>query len=455
MKLKGKKALVVGLGKTGEAVCDFLLDAGASLLISEKRGIEELGPVFERWNKKVDYLETGGHTEDLFLQPDLIISSPGIPPLSLFQTARKHGIPVLSEIELAFRFLKGRIIGITGSNGKSTTSSLIHKILRKGGLQAYLAGNIGTPLIQFVADSQDKDIYVTELSSYQLDNIQYFQAFISVFLNMTPDHIDWHINFINYYNAKKNLISNQKEGDLAILNRDDPYVWASGKETKATVYAFSRKQEVFPGIYLKDGWITLSNGEEEHLMRPSEIPLMGEHNTENVLASALVGSLLGLPLSQVRESILSFQGLEHRLERVLSLNGIEFYNDSKATNVDASLKAIQSFNNKIVLILGGKDKEGDFTKLNESIQKRVKSIVLLGEAKDKIRKALNGTVPMTEAASMAEAVDLAFSLAEKGETILLAPACTSWDMYDNFEQRGKDFKVCALALQKKNEAKHV
>ncbi|MCK4336884.1 MAG: UDP-N-acetylmuramoyl-L-alanine--D-glutamate ligase, partial [Candidatus Aminicenantes bacterium] len=167
MKLKGKKALVVGLGKTGEAVCDFLLDAGASLMISEKRGIEELGPVFEKWNNKVDYLETGGHTEDLFLQPDLIISSPGIPPLPLFQTARKHGIQVLSEIELAFRFLKGKIIGITGSNGKSTTTSLIHKILKEGGLHAHLAGNIGTPLIQFVADSQDKDIYVTELSSFQ------------------------------------------------------------------------------------------------------------------------------------------------------------------------------------------------------------------------------------------------------------------------------------------------
>jgi len=455
MEIKGKKALVVGLGKTGEDLCDFLLDSGASLLISEKRGYRELGPAYEKWKKRADQMETGGHTEDFFLQSDMIISSPGIPPLPLFQTAREKGIPVLSEIELASRFLKGKIIGVTGSNGKSTTTTLIHKILKEGGLPAFLAGNIGTPLIRFVAGSRDENIYVTELSSFQLDNIQDFRASTAVFLNVTPDHIDWHNNFENYYNAKMNLISGQKKGDRAILNREDPYVWAAGKKTKAEVHVFSSKQRVHPGIFQKDGWIILSNGEEKRLMRSSEIPLPGEHNTENVLASALVGYLFGLPLPQIRGSILSFQGLEHRLKRILSLNGIDFYNDSKATNVDAALKAIRSFKNKIILILGGKDKEGDFTKLREPVMEQVRSIVLLGEARDKIRRALNGTAPMTDADSMADAVGLAFSLAERGDTLLLSPACTSWDMYDNFEQRGKDFKDCALELKKKMGAKGV
>lgn len=451
MKLKGKKTLVVGLGKTGEAVCRFLQEAGADLLISEKRQPEEIGPAYQEWKKRAQQMETGGHTLDLFLKADLIVTSPGVPPLPEFRAARRHGIPVIAEIELAFPYLKGTIIGITGSNGKSTTTTLIHAILRNGGLNAFLAGNIGAPLIEFTKQSQAGDIYVTELSSFQLENIHRFRASTAVFLNMSPDHLDWHENFENYYNAKKKLISGQKSGDQAVLNRDDPYVWALKAGTVAEVFSFSRKHKVRPGVYIKGGWIVFSDAQEERLMETSAIPLLGMHNLENVMASALVGRLLGVPISRIRQSILAFKGLEHRLRFVTSFKGITFYNDSKATNVDACLKAIRSFETKIILILGGKDKKGDFEKLRGDISGSVKAVILLGEAKKKIRKVLKDAAPMKDASSMAEAVGQAFAAAEAGEVVLLAPACTSWDMYDNFEQRGEDFKRCVYALQKSHE----
>ncbi len=448
MNLEDKKVLVVGLGRTGEAICDFLLQHGAHVKVSEKKTKEELGPEITDWEKKGIMMETGEHDEASFIEADLIVPSPGIPWIPELDAAVKKGIRILSEIELAFLFLKGKIVGITGTNGKSTTATLTHKILKEGGHQAFLAGNIGNPLINFVENSLDNHVYVTELSSFQLKHIEQFRAAVSVFLNVSPDHLDWHPSFDDYYESKKKLLSTQRENDITILNKDDPLVWELKDKTKSRVFAFSRKTDVDQGCFLRDNWLILKDSREEKLMRAPEIPLFGIHNLENVMASALVGHTLDIPVSRIRESVASFQGLEHRLEKVTTLRGIEFYNDSKATNVDASLKSIQSFERKIILILGGRDKGGNFQKLKGPVAEKVKKVILIGEASERIREALEGSVPMETVSSYKEAVRVGYSEADAGEVVLLAPACTSFDMFQNFEERGKVFKEEVLSLRK-------
>lgn len=440
MELKGKKVLVVGLGSTGEALCRFLLHHGARVKVSEKKKTEDLGQKISLWEQKGVTVETGNHEQKSFTKADLIVPSPGVPWIPELEAAKIHGVKIISEIELAYRFLKGKIVGITGTNGKSSTATLTHKILKAGGFPAYLAGNIGTPLISFVEDSSDEHIYVVEISSFQLKHVEQFRASISVYLNITPDHLDWHLSFDDYHSAKKKLVISQKENDISILNRDDPRVWAFRKKVKSRVYAFSRKGRVSPGCFLQGDWIVISNSKEEKLIRTSEIPLMGIHNQENIMASALVGHILGLSLSMIKEPIQDFQGLEHRLEKVRTVNGVDFYNDSKATNVDASFKSIQSFSRKIILILGGRDKGGDFRRLRDPIKEKVKKVILLGEAKEKIRTALNNSAPMENVSSLKDAVQAGYSEATPGEVVLLAPACTSFDMFRNFEERGKAFK---------------
>lgn len=453
MDLKGRKVLVVGLERTGEALCRFLLPRGARVSVSDKKSEEELGPKVQFWKKKGIIIETGEHRTETFLEPDLIVLSPGVPWLPELEAARTKGIPILSEIELASRFLKGRIVGITGTNGKSTTATLTHKILKEGGLPARLAGNIGTPLIGFAEKSRDRDIHVTEISSFQLRHTERFKADIAVLLNISPDHLDWHPSFEDYSESKKTLLLRAKAGDVAILNRDDPYIWAWREAATQEVYAFSRKFRVERGCFIRGDRVVLAVGEEAELMNTSEIPLLGIHNQENIMASALVGHVLGIPLPHIRESILSFPGLEHRLEKVTVIDGVDFYNDSKATNIDAALKSIQSFDSKVILILGGRDKGGDFEKLREVVRERVKSAILLGEAKEKIQKALEGTVSMDTASSLKEAVRKGFSGAKAGEVVLLAPACTSFDMFRNFEERGRVYKHEVLAMKKELERK--
>ncbi len=455
MDLEDKKVLVVGLGRTGKALCDFLIQHGARVKISEQKKANESAQDYSDWEKKGVQIEAGPHKKESFLEADLIVPSPGVPVLPEMEAARNKGVRLLSEIELASAFLKGTIVGITGTNGKSTTATLAHKILKEGGLQAFLAGNIGTPLISFVENSQDDHIYVTEVSSFQLKLIEQFRAGISVFLNISPDHLDWHPSFDDYFESKRNLISTQGEDDIAILNQDDPLIWALKETGKSRIYAFSQKKEVERGCFLKGEWIILKDSQEEKLVHRNEIPLFGIHNLENVMASALVGHALGLPIARIRESITHFQGLEHRLEKVTTIREVEFFNDSKATNVDASLKSIQSFDQKIILILGGRDKGGDFKKLKEPIEDKVKNIILIGEATEKIKKSLEGSAPIQTVSSLKEAVRAGYSMAEAGEVVLLAPGCTSFDMFHDFEERGKIFKqeVSSLArdLEKEQE----
>jgi len=440
MELRDKRVLIVGFERTGEALCRFLPGRGARVLVTEKKPEADLASRIGPWRERGVMFETGGHRLQTFLDADLIIPSPGVPPLPEIKAAREKGIPVLSEIELAYRFLKGKIVAITGSNGKSTTTTLAHKILKEAGLKARLAGNIGTPLISFADKSRSDQIYVTEVSSFQLEYTELFKADVAAFLNISQNHLDWHKSFDDYFAAKKKLFLRPGPGASVILNRDDPLVWALAGETAATVYGFSRKRMPARGAGLDEGWIVLRDGTEERLVRTSRIPLPGTHNQENVMAAALVGHLFGVPRARIRRSVLTFRALEHRLEDVLTFRGVRFVNDSKATTVDAALKALASFDRKIVLILGGRDKGADFALLRRAVRKSVRSVVLVGEAAGKIEAALEGTVPMERAATYRDIVRLAFDKASPGDVVLLAPACTSWDMFRNFEERGRMFK---------------
>lgn len=449
MKLEGKKVLVVGLGKTGNALCEFLSDKQARVKVSERKRTEELGGDVKFLKEKGISIEAGGHNPLSFLESDLIIPSPGVPYLPELEAAQNNGIPVISEIELAFRFLKGKIVGITGSNGKSTTATLTYKILKEGGIDAFLAGNIGTPLISFANSSQDKYVYVTELSSFQLEYIHRFFPSVAILLNLSPDHLDWHKNLEDYYSAKKKLITSQNKEGTAILNRDDDLVWPLAEQTQASVLAFSQNNLVEKGCSIQQNGIVLKNDKEEELMNVSEVPLLGKHNLDNVMSSALVGALFSIPISKIKESILHFKGLEHRLEKILDINGIIFVNDSKATNVEAAIKSIHSFEKNIILILGGRDKGGDFNKLSRPVEERVKKIILIGEARNHIQKILGGSASMDEALTMEEAIQKGYESAKSGDVVLLAPACTSFDMFRNFEERGRIFKKGVFALKEK------
>lgn len=454
MELSDKRVLVVGLGKTGQAVARFLLERGARVKVSEKRTAEDLGPAVRTWPEQGVALETGGHRLESFLETDLIVPSPGVPPLlAELRAAREKKIPVLSEVELAFRFLKGTVAGVTGSCGKSTTATLAHKILREAGQQAYLAGNIGRPLISFVAKSRPHHIYVTELSSFQLYYIEEFRARVAAFLNISLNHMDWHPTFEDYYDTKKRLILGQRPGDTAILNRDDPRVWALKAKAASSVLGFSRTKRVKRGACLDRDKIVLVGEKRVPLISTRQIPLPGVHNQENVMAAVLVGWALGAPPASLRSSVRTFRGLEHRLEKVAVVRGVTFVNDSKATTVQAALKAAQSFKQRIVLILGGRDKGDDFAPLRGLLKKQARRVILIGEAREKIKTALRGAAPLEEAGTMKEAVRLGFQAASRGDVVLLAPACASFDMFRNFEDRGRVFKSDVRRLARSLEGR--
>jgi UDP-N-acetylmuramoylalanine--D-glutamate ligase len=440
MELRDKNVLIVGFERTGEALARFLAGRGARIRVSEKKPAEALGDRIRDFEARGVVFETGGHAADSFLAADLIVPSPGVPPIPEIRAAREKGVPILSEIELAYLFLRGRIVGVTGSNGKSTTATLVYRILKDAGLRAHLAGNIGRPLVSFADKSRDGDIYVTELSSFQLEYTERFRPAVAALLNVSENHIDWHGSFESYFAAKKKLITRLGPEGRAVLNREDARVWGLGGETAAPVYGFSRKRRLARGADVEDGWLVVHDGGAEKVVRTSAIRLPGAHNLENVLAAALIGHLCGAPAASMARTIRGFRGLEHRLEDVRRVGGVRFVNDSKATTVDATLKALASFDRPVVLILGGRGKGGDFSPLRPAVRKRARAVVLVGEAADKIEKALGGVVPVVRAADYREVVRAAVGLARRGDVVLLAPAATSWDMFKDFEERGRTFK---------------
>jgi UDP-N-acetylmuramoylalanine--D-glutamate ligase len=393
-------------------------------------------------------VETGGHGERTFQGQDLIVVSPGVPvDAPLLVQARALGETVIGEIELASWFFPGAIVAITGSNGKTTTTTLAGEIAAAGGHPTVVGGNIGTPAISLVESATPETVAVLEVSSFQLETIQTFRPKIAVVLNVTPDHLDRHRTFAAYADAKARIFENQQADDFAVLRADDPICEGLASRTRAQVFWFSRVKEVRQGAYTHEGRILFrDSGGQREIMLVSEIPLKGAHNLENVLAAVCVGSLLGCSAEVIRQSIHNFRAVEHRLEYVATIRGVAYYNDSKATNVDATIKAIESFPANIHLILGGKDKGSDYSVLNDLLQQRVKRVYTIGAAAAKIESQIPTTTPIFRAETLDLAVKRAASEAQAGDVVLLAPACASFDQFKNYEERGKVFKEAVREL---------
>ncbi len=456
MELNNKRVLVVGLGKSGVASALFLKAHGARVTVSDTKSGDELRNEIPVLLDHGITVETGGHGERTFRGQDLIVVSPGVPvdapPLA---QARALGEAVIGEIELAAQFLPGPIVAITGSNGKTTTTTLTGEIMTAAGFPALVGGNIGTPAISLVERAKPETVIVLEVSSFQLETIQTFRPKVAVVLNVTPDHLDRHRTFETYVDAKARIFENQQASDFAVLNADDPTCVAMAGRTRAQVFWFSRQKEVQQGAWVRDGNIVFrdASGREQaqqrEIMQVSEIPLKGAHNLENVLAAVCAGALMGCAPEKIRQAVRDFKAVEHRLEFVATIRGVDYYNDSKATNVDATIKALESFPANIHLILGGKDKGSDYTVLNDLLRQRVKRVYTIGAAAAKIETQIKG-VEIVHAETLENAIRKANAVAQPGDVVLLAPACASFDQFKSYEHRGKVFKEIVRGLAGSN-----
>jgi UDP-N-acetylmuramoylalanine--D-glutamate ligase len=479
MELKDKRVLVVGLGKSGVASALFLKAHGARVTVSDTKSGDELRNEIPVLLDHGITVETGGHGDRTFRGQDLIVVSPGVPvdapPLV---QAKSQGVSVIGEIELAARFLPGPIVAITGSNGKTTTTTLAGEIMTASGFPALVGGNIGTPAISLAERAQPETVIVLEVSSFQLETIQTFRPQVAVVLNVTPDHLDRHRTFEAYTDAKARVFENQQPGDFAVLNADDPTCVAMAARTRAQVFWFSRQKELTQGASVQDGEIVFRGprvarkelnpapsfaqdsvfvgpSERQTIMLSSEVPLKGAHNLENVLAAVCAGVLMGCAHEKIRQAVREFKAVEHRLEFVASIGGVDYYNDSKATNVDATIKALESFPANIHLILGGKDKGSDYTVLNDLLRQRVKRVYTIGAAAAKIESQIaspsgahgkDGGPEIVHAETLDHALRKAHAAAQPGDVVLLAPACASFDQFKNYEHRGQTFKEIVRAL---------
>lgn len=446
--LSGKRLLVVGLARTGIVTSLFAAGYGAVVTATDEKPDTEMRETAERLRAAGVKLELGTQSSDVFVQQDLIVVSPGVPSnLPQLKVARSRGIPVWSEIELAWRFLRGKLVAVTGSNGKTTTTALIAHILKTSQIPTLVGGNIGTPLLSLVETSADSTVTVAEVSSFQLETIEAFRPDIGVLLNLTPDHLDRHASFEEYAAAKMRMFDNQIERDAAVLNADDPEV-ARRMPTRQQVYWFSRQKRVAQGAFLRDGQIIFrDHGSEFVLARRDQIPLRGEHNVENVVAACAAAYLAGAEPAAIAAGVRLFRAVEHRLEFVAEIGGISYFNDSKATNVDAALKAIEAFPGSLFVILGGKDKGSPYTPLREPLRARAKAALLIGAAAEKIASDLGDAVPSIHAGTLERAVELAAGRAQAGDVVLLAPACSSFDQFENYEHRGRAFKELVARLE--------
>ena len=444
MELKGKKVLVVGLGKSGLAAALFLRHKGAQVTVSDVRSAEALARDIPALLEEGIMVEAGGHGLLTFRRQDLIVVSPGVPldTPELVQV-KGFGLPIIGEMELAARFLKGKMLAITGSNGKTTTTALVGEILVMGGLPALVGGNIGVPVIELVEQSNDNTWSVVEVSSFQLESTIEFHPKIAVILNITPDHLDRHGTFENYARAKERIFAAMDEHDCVVLNADNAPTVDAAARTSAKIFWFSLEHPVDQGAWLEEGSLVFrgaKGAEIEQVMPLKRIPLKGSHNVENVLAAVVASRLAGVPAETIRRAVEGFQAVEHRLEYVATVNGVEFYNDSKATNVDATAKAIAAFSSGVHLIMGGKDKGSPYTVLNDLLHERVRAVYTIGSAAAKIESQLRGVVPVLACETLAKAVSEAGGKARPGEVVLLAPACSSFDQFENYEHRGRIFK---------------
>jgi UDP-N-acetylmuramoylalanine--D-glutamate ligase len=450
MDLKNKRVLVVGLGKSGMSAALFLRDQGARVTVSDSRSATTLANEIPTLLDAGIMVESGGHGLLTFRRQDLIVVSPGVPfDTPELKQVRAFGLPIIGELELASRFLQGQIVAITGSNGKTTTTSLVGKIFADAGGDTQIGGNIGVPVIDLVKHSSAGTINVLEVSSFQLETVEHFRPHIAVVLNITPDHLDRHGTFANYAAMKTRITQQQTPADFLVLNGEDPPTQMVAAKTKAQIFWFSARRAIKQGAFVHGEsvlFIPREGTKAEPLMPISEIPLKGAHNVENVLAAICTARLSGVSSESVRASVASFKAVEHRLEFVASVRGVDFYNDSKATNVDATKKALEAFPGGVHLILGGKDKDSNYAELSDLLRERCKVVYTIGSAAEKIERQLAGVVKIVSAKMLDAAIRIATQDAAAGDTVLLAPACSSFDQFDNYEHRGRVFKDLVKAL---------
>jgi UDP-N-acetylmuramoylalanine--D-glutamate ligase len=457
MELAGKNIAVVGLGKTGMALARFLNKRGAVVVATDMAAEANLGPQVQELRQMGVCLELGRHRPETFRAADLIVLSPGVPhTIEPVARARENGTPVMGEIELASRFIQKPIVAVTGTNGKTTTTELVGQMLAGSGLAVFVGGNIGNPLIGYVDEEHKADVIVAEISSFQLDTIARFRPQIAVLLNITIDHLDRYPDFDAYAASKMRLFKNQQAGDIAVLNGSDPLVRSLTGDLKNKKLIYPQTGENEDGAVISGSRIRFHiddpgpfdfKGQRQWSLDLSQARLRGRHNLENACAAGLAALAAGARPAAIQETVNNFRGGAHRLEYLDTIQGVEFYNDSKATNVDAVIRAIQCFSQPVVLIMGGLDKGSNFKLLRQIFPRHVKRLIVMGKAADLIQTALGDLAPPIRAASMAEAVKQARQAASPGDVVLLSPGCASFDMYDSYARRGDDFRREVLDLK--------
>ena len=447
MDLNGRKVLVVGLARTGLATAKFLKGQGAIVTTTEVKPKEEIREAVHELEGMDIATEWGGHRTETFLKSDLIILSPGVDPnIEPIQKALQKGVRMISELELAYRFIQVPIIAVTGTNGKTTTTLLIGEMLREDGRKVGVGGNVGDPLILFANGGNQWEVLVVEVSSFQLEAIDEFRPRLSVLLNITEDHLDRYAQFDDYIKAKLRIFENQTSEDTAVLNRDDPIVMKFAKRVKAKRIFFSLSNRLDEGAFSNGQSIVLRLGAKREDYSLAKTLLRGIHNVENMMAALTTARLFGCSKRAIEAVLNRFEGLEHRLEFVREIEGVEYYDDSKGTNVGSVVKSLQSFSKPVILIAGGKDKNGDLSPLKELIRSRVKQLILIGEAKERMDKELGSLTNTARVNTLEDAVLLANHTAKKGEVVLLSPACSSFDMFKDYKERGRVFKEAVQRL---------
>jgi UDP-N-acetylmuramoylalanine--D-glutamate ligase len=439
---KGKKVTVVGLARSGAAAARALNALGAIVTVTDKKPLDQLTAVTTSLGSGIA-VEAGGHPERIFVESDLIVLSPGVPKIAPVLQAQRQGVKVISELELAWLLSDAPYIGITGTNGKSTVTTLVGLMLAKAKQNVLVAGNIGNALTEDVSHLTGKDWIVAELSSFQLEDIETFRPRIATILNVTQDHLDRYASLQEYGEAKARIFMNQQHEDYLVLNFDDPIVKSYTRRTAATVIPFSRQLRFNPGACVLDGHL-IFNG--RRVIAVNELKISGVHNLENALAATALSILAGADVRSVAEVLRTFPGLEHRLEFVRTKGGVSYINDSKGTNVGAVIKSVEGFTQPVILIAGGLDKGSDFSPLFDLFKRQVKLLVLIGKAADKMAKVLGTATETVLAPSLQEAVRLASTRAARGDVVLLSPACASFDMFRDFEDRGRQFKEAVKGL---------
>ncbi len=446
--LTRKRIVVVGMARTGMAAAEFLAKRGAAVMVSEIKTEGELGDSPQQLRSLGAEVEMGEHSPDTFLSGDLIVLSPGVDPaIPPLKQARAKGIPIVSEVELASWFLRPPLIAVTGTNGKSTTTALIGHILSGWGKRAFVGGNIGTPLTEYLLHEEETDYIVAEISSFQLEAISSFRPWIALLLNLGEDHIDRHPTLSSYAATKARIFLNQGPKDWAVVNNDDSIVRSLIPRITAQLLPFGRADNGEQGVWLEEkGTVVCRGVGKEERFSLERVKIKGMHNCENIMAAIGAALICGVPPKEIQRSLDSFEGLEHRLEWVGEWNGVSVYNDSKATNVASALTALLSLDGPIILLAGGRDKGGDYSLLRDPLKERVKALILMGEAKEKMQGAFQDLLPCHLVEGMEAGVRLAWSLARAGNVILLSPACSSFDMFEDYRDRGMAFKEIVLTI---------